>query len=266
MQLLLALNYKFIEKEPNQLIRLLELYDPQRKIKGFEMMPDYTDEKSMAYFDQLATLCKEKGYHLQVHSTKRSYIEEQKHFLDLMEKYALMLGYTINIVFHPVSDENDTIALEKTNELMGELLIYCYQKNYHLTLSLENLEHRTTIVRLDKDEIIPIFYNNIDLKYTYDLGHEFKDYGQITDVDHLLLERLNNVHLFRNDRTVNHLPLTDHDPDKEQWVKALLYLKQSGYHGSVVLEYDFYQMKGNTFEEKFKDYIEHALFVQDYLD
>ncbi len=266
MKLLLALNYKFIEKDAYQLVKLLEEYDPKRVIKGYEMMIDFNDPKSMEYFDHLAHISKEKGYLLQVHSTKSSDLDFQKRFLDKMEAYALFLEYPLNIVFHPVSDENDALALEKTNYLMGELLIYNYQKGYHLTLSLENLEHRPNKVRLDKDDIVPVFYNNIDLKYTYDLGHEFKDFGQITDVDHLLLERLNNVHLFRNDLNLPHLPLTEDDPDKEKWVKALLYLKQSGYEGSVVLEYDFYQMEGATFDEKFKSYVNHALFLKDYME
>ena len=265
MRLLLALNHKFIKKDAYQLVKLLEELDPKHVIKGFEMMPDVKDERTLDYLDNLVHIAKEKGYLLQIHSSKYPDLELQKKFLDKMEEYALFLGYTLNVVYHPVSAEDGSLALEKTNYLLGELLIYCYQKGYHLTLSLENLEHRTTSVRLDKEDIVPVFYNNIDLHYTYDLGHEFKDFGPITDVDHLLLERLNNVHLFRNDLDVTHLPLTENDPDKDKWVKALLYLKQNGYNGSVVLEYDFYKMKGDTFDEQFTDYVNHALFLKDYI-
>lgn len=265
MKLLLALNYKFITKDAYQLIRLLEEQDKNHVIAGYEMMVDCKKEEEMDYLDHLVHLAKEKGYLLQVHSSSYSDIMLQKEFLDKIEKHALFLGYPVNIVFHHLTEENEMLALEKTNEMMGELLIYCYQKGYHLTLSLENLEHRRNIIRLDKDEIVPILYNNIDLKYTYDIGHEFRDYGQITDVDALLVERLNNVHLFRNDLDKTHLPLTDSDPDKDKWVKALLYLKQNGYSGSVVLEYDFYRIEGNSFEEKFINYIRHAEFVKQYL-
>lgn len=265
MKLLLALNYKFITKDAYQLIKLLEEQDKNHVIEGYEMMVDCKKEQEMEYLEHLVHMAKEKGYLLQVHSSSYSDINLQKKFLDKIEEYALFLGYSVNIVFHPLTEEDEVLALEKTNEMMGELLIYCYQRRYHLTLSLENLEHRRNQVRLDKDEIVPVLYNNIDLKYTYDIGHEFRDYGQITDVDVLLLERLNNVHLFRNDLTRTHLPLTDCDQDKEKWVKALLYLKQNNYCGSIVLEYDFYQIEGTSFEEKFMNYIRHAEFVKQYL-
>lgn len=265
MKLLLALNYKFVEKGAYPLVKFVEDNDLTKVVDGYEMMVDCKDEKEMSFLDELIHLAKEKDFIIQIHSSGYKDIVIQKEFLDKMEEYALFLERNLLIVYHPLSSDNKEDSLEDTNEMLGELLIYCYKNNYHLTLSLENLEHRKKEVRLDKNEIIPVLYNNIDLKYTYDLGHEFRDYGQITDVDKLLLERLSNVHLFRNDIDKVHLPLTDSDPDKNNWVKALLYLKQNGYDKSVVLEYDFYLMEGTTFDLKMLSYLKHASFIKEYL-
>lgn len=265
MKLLLALNYKFMEMDLFRLMKLIEEHDIEHVVDGYEIMVDCKKKEHMAYLENLVHLAKEKGFILQVHSSSYDDLEVQKRFLDEVEHLALFLDRKIHIVYHPFGGTTEESALEKTNHLLAELLIYCYQKKYHLILSLENLEHRVGSVRLDKEEIVPVLYNNIDLHYTYDLGHELRDYGNITDVDHLLLERLNNVHLFRNEREITHLPLTDGDIDKEKWVKSLLYLKQSGYQGSVVLEYDFYQMEGETFEEKIISYLKHASFIKEYL-
>lgn len=254
-----------MEMDLYRLMKLIEEHDIEHVVDGYELMVDCKKEEHMAYLENLAHLAKEKGFIFQVHSSSYDSLDVQKKFLDEVERLALFLERDVPIVYHPFASETEEASLEKTNDLMAELLIYCYQNHYHLRLSLENLEHRKESIRLGKEEIVPVLYNNIDLHYTYDLGHELRDYGNITDVDHLLLERLNNVHLFRNEKEVTHLPLTDGDIDKEKWVKSLLYLKQSGYQGSVVLEYDFYQMEGETFEEKIISYLKHASFIKEYL-
>ncbi len=269
MNLLLAINYKFFSRSAKELVHLVEMMDHDRVVDGYEIMVDCQNKMEMDYLLELAYLAKERDFLLQVHSSSYDDIEIQKKFLDAVAECALVTGKTINIVYHPVTMEEDgceSVALEKTNYLLSELLNYIYMKQYHLTLSLENLDQRFGVTRLTKEQIEPVLYNNHDLYYTYDLGHEFRNHGAITDLDPIEVERLNNVHLHRDEYYYKaHLPFQENDEDKEIWVKAIVYLKSLDYQKSVVLEYDFYLMEGSTYEEQLEDYIHHATFLKPYL-
>lgn len=259
MNILLALNYKLFETQPDILVKKIENI---KEISGFEIFIDINKKIEKDYLSRMAYLCKEKNLILQIHSSI-TIDEEINEHLDFYNEISKIYDKPINIVNHPFKSDSIYIAQEKTNILFSKILNYIYEKQYRLNYSIENLNSEQGDMRLSKKYLIPILSNNQDLYFTYDIGHEIMEYGEIVDLREIFIDRLINIHLHTFDYLNEHKPITKNDVYKSKWVKAINYLKQIGYNGNIVLEYDV-NLLGTNFDEKINNYIEAAKFMYQY--
>lgn len=170
----------------------------------------------------------------------------------------------IDIVFHPLSCDTIDESIKETDIYFSKILNYVYENNYKINISLENLNSMIDCVRLSKDYLTSVLYNNMDLYFTYDIGHEIMEYGKLIDLDNVFIERLRNVHFHTFNNAFDHLAVDYHEYNKDGWVKALLYLKSLDFNGNLVLEYDFYTL-GNSYDERFNNYLNCAKLIYNYL-
>lgn len=102
---------------------------------------------------------------------------------------------------------------------------------------------------------------------TYDIGHEIADYGNITNLNKIIIPLISNVHI----HTINnyysngydHKPIFKNDEKWNEIIKGIIFLKNNNYNGSIVFEYDLYACPGNTLEEKIISYCESIDYVSE---
>ncbi|MDD3453095.1 MAG: hypothetical protein PHN42_02295 [Bacilli bacterium] len=263
MNLLLSLNQKFFEINPNEIISMINKLDDKKIIKGMEMcITDFSlFEKN--YILRLSNLCKQNNYYLQIHGNSIFDIEKQQKIMDFINEISTIMNYKINVVLHPIEEDDKNNS--NSNIYFSSILNYIYENNYNINISIENLNSTTHHLRLSKELILTILYNNEDLHFTYDIGHEIVEYGKITDLDEVLIKRMNNIHIHTFKNTFDHLPIEENDENKLKWLKGLEYLKYLKYNGNIVLEYDIYEVKGNGINEKVQNYIRSAYFISQYI-
>ena len=251
----IALNEKFKPISPNDLIdKILET----KYVRGIEMCVDPDDKEMVDYTDILVEACRDNNLLFQIHGDSSMDIEKQKSFMDKLSTYYDMLGYPINVVMHSLTRETPEKEIHDTQEYLKELLEYVDLNK--IRISVENLNDSDFHNRLDKTEFIPVMYNDERLYMTYDIGHDIADYGKITDLDPLLLNRISNVHLHattnKYEDGFDHKPIDDQNQDQfEQVLKGILYLKNNNYTGPVVFEYDLYLCDGDTIEDKLNSFL-----------
>lgn len=260
MKILLAINKKIFDQTPETLIKKIEGI---KEISGFEIYIDAYNESEKEYLRRLVHLCNKKNLILQIHAGLRHDVDIEPHF-DFYHEIEIIYGKPINIVNHPLESDNLYLAQEKTNVFFSKMLNYIYEKRYRINLSIENLNSVRNLIRLSKEYLIPVLSNNQDLYFTYDIGHEIVEYGKLIDLNNLFIERLINIHLHTFSVEDDHLPITKNSSNKLMWVKAINYLRQIGYDGNVVLEYDL-NIIGNNFDEKIDGFIEEAKFMYQYI-
>ena len=250
----ISINNKFKSISPSEIINKLV---NSRFTKGIEICADPRDEEMMKYMDELVDLCRENNILFQVHGDSSLPLDIQKEYIDRLSNYSEKLGYTINVVLHTLTRETVEESLHDSQEYFGELLDY-RDKN-KIRLSIENLNDAPGIVRLDKQEMLPLMKNDTRLYMTYDIGHDIADYGNITDLDESLVKRISNVHLHQAssiyDRGYDHKPIDDESMYFEKVLKGILYLLHIDYSGPVTYEYDLYLCDGDTIKEKIDNYI-----------
>ena len=250
----ISINRKFLPLPAKELINKIV---QSRFTKGLEISCDPNEEAMINYMDELVEGCKENNLLFQVHGDSSLDMDTQKKFLDLLTRYSDYLGYPINVVMHTLTRETKEESLHDSQEYFGELLEYIDTNK--IRLSIENLNDAFNLMRLDKDEMLPIIYNDNRLYMTYDIGHEIADYGQITNIDEEEVKRISNVHIHSIDPTWDdgwdHKPIDDESDDFGPVLKGILFLKHIKYDGPVVFEYDAYLCKGDNMSEKTDDYI-----------
>lgn len=263
MKILLSLNDKFTKRTPRDLINLIQENDVSNSIQGFEIYLNLDNDEEVKYFEEFINLSIKNNYLIQFHSIQTEDIDKQKQYLNFYNEIAKKLDYSLKVVFHSFDIGTIEENINYTSEYMAELLNYIYINQFNLMLSIENLNARDNN-RLNKEQIIKILANNNDLMFTYDIGHEILNYGNIIDLNEILISKLVNVHLHTFMYDDDHKSLYSKDPNKSKWVKAILYLKSLNYHETIVLEYDLYDMIGEDYEEKLLSYIESAETIKNY--
>lgn len=268
MKLFLSINNKFFEKTPYDLISYIKKYDNDNVIKGFEIHFDLHNEFEKKYIENLLYLMEKVNYDVQFHGNSNLNIEEQYKYMDYMNLLSKVLKRKIHIVLHPLVLDDYEESMKQTNIYFSKILIYIYSKKYDINISIENL---STIgdIDLSKKYISRILANNSDLYFTYDVGHEIKDYGNITNLNYIQLERLYNVHIHsfnmhNFNTTYDHQPIFENDDNITKIVKTLKFLKLLGYQKTIVLEYDFYAL-GNQYEERIINYLKSANYINSHL-
>jgi sugar phosphate isomerase/epimerase len=246
MKKIMSINHKFFNVSPEELILM-----SKNKIDGFEIYVRSNQE--FDYLNKLAKLCKKENIYLQVHGN----IEENKilEYLDEMNKISSILGYTINIVFHSKMSINVSKSIEKTMETFEKIFSYINEKNLNILISIENLNSVAKIKRLNKQEIIPILNHFKNLYFTYDIGHELIEKGNIVDLDNICKERIINTHIHSYRGKLDHQFIKENDKHINELNIAFNFLKKIKYDGCYVFEYDLYKAKGNSDKEKIEYFI-----------
>lgn len=259
MKILLSLNFKFFNLEPEKFIELIKKYDEENLISGFEIATN--SKKDELYVLRLAKVALENKYIINLHSPSFENIEEIKEYLDFVVEISKMMKRKINIVYHPISANGIDESKEKTKEQIEEIMQYIEDKKYYnnVELSIENLNDMNGMKRLKKEDLIEILEKQKSLKFTYDIGHEVIDGIKSEKLVNILDERLNNIHIHIYQKNLDHYPINNIDEYK--LIKELL--DKYGENKTVVLEYALDYIEGEDFETKLKNYVESAKIIKD---
>ena len=209
MKILLSLNYKFFNLEPDKLIELIKKYDEENLISGFEIATN--SKKDELYVLKLAKIALKNEYIVNLHSPSFKNIEDAKKYLDFAVEISKIMQRKTNIVYHPINAENINESKEKTKEQIKEIMKYVEENNYYenIELSIENLTDMNGIKRLKKEDLIEELEAQKSLKLTYDIGHEVIDGIKTEKLVNILDERLNNIHIHTYQNNLDHYPITN---------------------------------------------------------
>ena len=257
MKIFLSINKNFFVKSPKELIELIKEYDINKMISGFEVYVQNRDEET--YLKRFSKYAIDSGYEINMHAPVIDSIEYGRYYLDFVKEISDITNRKINVAFHPLDGFSVENSRAKTRNIVKDLIDYIIEKDYinNIDLSVENLNILNNLRRLRKEEIEDILEENDNTKFTYDIGHETVDKIDSKKLDKILEERLSNIHIHTNKNMIDHMPIKD--LEKEETIKNLLeiYAKDN----PVVLEYGLDFIKGNTFEEKLKEYINLAKVI-----
>lgn len=257
MKSFLSINvHKIMMINPIYLFALLK-----ERMDGIEISFDFNNEQEKKYVVDLTDYCKREDYPFNFHGDVNLDIDKQKEYFDFIDS---ITNKPTNVVLHSILVEEQTISINKTTVFIDKLLRYIDEKNYNITLSIENLNSMYGVYRLSKDFLDPILYNNKNLKFTYDIGHEIVDYGMITDLSDIKIDRINNVHIHNHINGLDHQIIRREDENFCKIIKGILYLLYIEYDGPIVYEYDLYLGEGDTYLEKVSNVIDTIEDIKQY--
>lgn len=257
MESLISINHKFMGLTPK---RLVELILESKYTNGVEAYIDVANDNELKYLDDLVFELKKNNLILQIHGEIELDYDKQLEFMKTLEKYSDYLEIPIVLTLHTVLNDDDEISIKQTIEYTSNL-INSVDSN-KIIICLENLNDSRGFIRLGKEEIRSTVLNDEKLYFTYDIGHEIADYGKITDLDEYMIEDIRNVHLHSNDGKGNdHFPIYKNDLHWNEIIKGLTFLRVNNYKYNIVYEYALEYCRGETTEEKVKDY----LYSMDYV-
>ena len=251
MKSLISVNFKFMDISPKKLI---ELINTSKYTKGIEICVDNYNKREMKYFNDLVYELKRNDLILQVHGNIALDIDEQVRFLSMLETYSDYLGYPIVVTFHTLYHEDKNISLSETIDYLSN--VFDNIDSSKIIVSLENLNDILGLDRLNKDDIRKTILNDEKIYFTYDIGHEIADHGNITDLDKYMIDDIRNVHIHTYDKLGNdHMPIYKNDEHWLELLKAIELLKLNNYKYNIVFEYGLDLCYGENIEEQVKDYL-----------
>lgn len=257
MKSLISINYKFMDINPKKLV---ELVLESKYTKGFEVCINISDDKQVKYLDDLVFYIKNNDLILQIHGIIDEDYMTQLIFIKKLEHYSDILGYPIVLTLHTIYDENKDVSINKTIEYISNLLNEI--NNNKIIISLENLNDTNKLDRLNKEDIKTTILNDEKIYFTYDIGHEIADYGNVTKLDKYMIEDIRNIHIHSYDKEGNdHMPIYKNDMNWDKILKSLIFLKVNNYKYNIVYEYGLEYCNGETKEEKIKDYLSSIDYV-----
>ena len=251
MNSLISINNKFMELSPNE---LTDLIIKSKYVKGIEIYIDYHNIEERTYLEHLVYEMKRKDLILQVHGDITLDIDNQITFLNKLEEYSSYLGYPIIVTMHTIYNDDYNESINNTIDYINN--IFKNINSNKVIISLENLNSVKDLNRLNKEMIRPMILNDEQLFFTYDIGHEIIDYGQIINLDEYMIEDIRNVHIHSNNKGNDHYPIYNNDINWNKIIKSLIFLINNHYQYNIVFEYDLYECNGNTIIDKINDYIE----------
>lgn len=257
MNSLISVNKKFMDISAKELVNLITT---TKYVKGIEFGISDLNDKEIQYLDQLVFELGRNNLILQVHGSSSLTVDEQVNFLKKIENYADYLGSNIVVTLHSIYDDDKELSRNKTLSYFNSVIDKI--DNNKITLCLENLNDIKNQDRLEKEYLEPIVLNNENLFFTYDLGHELVDYGNMTNLDSYMIESIRNVHIHSHDEIgTDHMPIYKTDMYFQNLLKGIVYLINNKYKYNIVFEYDLYKCRGESIEEKIKDYLDSIDFV-----
>lgn len=258
MNSLISINNKFMSITPKELIDLIL---ESKYTKGVEAYINIDNDEELKYLDDLVYELKKNNFILQIHGEIETNIDKQLEFIKKLENYSDYLGMPIVITMHTIYDEDKSISLNKTLDYISNLLERIDSNK--IIISLENLDDKKDMDRLGKDELREIILNNENLFFTYDIGHEIINYGDITSLDKYVIDKIRNIHMHTNNNGIDHMPIYKEDINWNSIIKSLLFLKVNNYKYNIVFEYGIEYCIGNTLEEKIKDYLNSIDYISE---
>lgn len=262
MKILLSLNYRHFKITPNEIISLLKKYDNNNIIKGFEVSIKYDND--LVYLEQLAGICKNKGYLLRLHAPTLININKYEKYFDFVNKIAQTYENYLNVVFHPINSESIEKSISETVRYLKHIYEYIEVKKYNkIIISIENLNDINGLERIKKENIEDILKKFKKLKFTYDIGHELIDNKFVSNLSNLLLERLNNIHIHIYNGNRDHYPILEKNKKSTKVLMALEKIKNKGYNDVIVAEYALDYIEGNDFNTKMINYIRYSIMLGD---
>ena len=258
MNSLISINHKFMDVTPK---RLVELIKNSKSVKGVEASIKLDSPYELKYLDDLIFELKRNNLILQIHGDIENDISKQLEYIKKLEEYSDYLNMPIVVTFHSIYDEDSSISINKTIDYLSEII---NSVSNNIIVCLENLNDIIGFVRLGKDEIKNTILNDEKIYFTYDIGHELYDSGNITSLDEYVKEDIRNIHIHSNDNKGNdHMPIYKNDIHWNEIMKALEYLINIRYKYNVVYEYNLYCCKGNKLEDQIIDYLDSIDLVSE---
>ena len=259
MNSIISVNRKFMELTPKELV---ELILNSKYTKGLEICIDNASKEEEKYLDDLVFELKKHNLILQVHGNSELPLDKQLEYLRKLEKYSDYLNQKIAITLHSLYNDDKEKSLKETAIYMSEIINNI--DNNKLVICLENLNDIPHYDRLEKEYIRPVVLNDENLYFTYDIGHEIADFGNITNLDNYMIEDIRNVHIHTNVAgKEDHQPIYKNDPHWDRILKGLEFLKVNKYKYNIVYEYDLYACHGDNVKEKVIDYLNSIDFVSE---
>ena len=257
MKSLISINFKFMVLTPKELI---DLVVASKYVKGIEAYIDFKNEYHKNYLSDLVFEIKKNDLILQIHGEVSLDFDKQLEYMKKIEEYSDFLGYPIVVTMHTIYDENQEESLKKTRDYIGDLINSI--DNNKIIIALENLNDARGFIRLGKEHITRTILNDDRLFFTYDIGHEIMNFGNITNVDEYLIEEIRNVHIHsNNNQGVDHMPIYKNDPHWNEIMKGLIYLINNKYEYNIVYEYGLEFCNGESTKERVMDYLNSIDFV-----
>lgn len=259
MNSLISINHKFMDVSPK---RLVELINESKYVKGVEASINIDSPYELKYLDDLVYELKKNNLILQIHGDIEKDISKQLEFFKKLETYSDYLEEPIILTMHTIYDEDKFVSLKKTIDYLSTVISNVSRDK--IVLCLENLNDISGFVRLGKDDIRNTILNDEELYFTYDIGHELYDHGNITSLDEYIIEDIRNIHIHSNDNiSRDHIPIHKNDIHWNEIMKALEYLISIKYNDNIVYEYNLYWCNGDTVEEEIKDYLDSIDMVSE---
>lgn len=251
MKSIISINKKFFSINPKDLCLIIKNH---KYTNGVEIYIDYNKDEEIKYLNDLVFELKKNNLILQVHGEIELKLEKQYEFIKKLESYADYLGYPIVVTFHPIYDEDKNVSINKTVEYLE--LLFKNVDNNKITICLENLNDIRGFIRLSKEEIKSTVLNDEKLYFTYDIGHEISNYGDITNLDGYMFSEIRNVHLHSvSINGIDHMPIYKEDLNWNKIIKALEFLIINKYEYNIVYEYGLEYCRGDNVLDKLNDYL-----------
>lgn len=261
MNILLSLNYKCFKMKPESLIRYIKNIDELKIVKGFEVNASTDDDKK--YLIDLANECNKNSYILNIHLPSLSNIEEYKQYLNYINSITNIYNKKINMVLHPIYSKNKNESIKNTEKYVYEILKYIKNNNYNVCLSIENLNNINGNYRLKKEDFKNLLEKYEELKFTYDIGHEYIDNSLKYGIDNIYIKKMSNIHVHTFKEKEDHYPIEEID---EILLNKLIEIKSKGYDNNIVLEYALDYINGDNFHEKLRKYIKYSEIMNNYIN
>ena len=259
MKSLISVNSKFMVLNPVELVNLIL---DSKYTKGIEMCINYESNFQQKYLSDLVFEIKKNNLILQIHGDVTLDFDKQLEYMKELEKYSDYLGYPIVVTLHTIYDENKEESLRKTKEYLENLMDNI--DNNKIIIALENLNTTRELFRLGKEEITRTILNNDRLFFTYDIGHEIINYGNIINLDDYMIDEIKNVHIHSfDDKGNDHKPIYKNDPNWNKVMKGLAFLINNKYQNNIVFEYALEYCRGDNTKEKVIDYLKSIDYVSE---
>lgn len=223
--------------------------------------------KNLEYLEKCAMLCKKNKMLFRCHFPLEAMSEnETKKYLNAVDNLSKRLRYKINIVFHSLSYQ-DTIEemLDDTKEYIEKILGFVEKYKLNVYISIENLNFKNNIKRINVSKIDEILKKEKNLYFTYDIGHDIFDNKKPSNLTKLQISKINNVHIHSVDNGEDHHMIVKDTKVLFELNTALNNLKKINYNGPIVLEYSIKYLNGKKMEEKIIDFVKSFKFFKDFL-